>query len=216
MNIKKLYFIPTAIISMFLIITGCDELLPAPPKGEENYFIDERNDRKYKTIEIGNQIWMAENLAFSIDSGIGCWGKDTLPKDSTYGYLYTWETAKNAVPDGWRLPTKEDWEELIEYLGGSDVAGGRMKENSTEYWEYPNTEGTNSSGFTARPAGYKSLPNSADKELFLGEGRWGYWWSSTLDSSSFIWAVRLHHSEASAIVNDFSPRMAFSVRCVKD
>jgi uncharacterized protein (TIGR02145 family) len=83
----------------------------------------------------------------------------------------------------------------------------------SDYWKHPNTDGNNSSGFTAKPAGYI---NYTGKDLFLGEGGWGYWWSSTLDSSSYAWAVRLHNSEASAITNDFNTRMAFSIRCVKD
>ena len=209
MNKKNLYFILTVIVVLSIFIIGCNEELSAPLKGTEGEFTDIRNDSIYKTIEIGNQIWMAENLAFSIDSGIGSWNRDT-----TYGFLYTWETAMKAAPDGWHLPTKDEWEILIDYLGGREVAGGRMKDS--EFWEHPNTDGINSSGFTARPAGYRNIANYAGEKFFLGEGRWGYWWSSTLDSSSFAWSVRLHNSEASAITNDYNPNMGFSIRCVKD
>jgi uncharacterized protein (TIGR02145 family) len=210
MNIRNLHFTWTIVALFSFVSIGCDEELPSPPKGAESVFTDARDNKSYKTVEIGSQIWMAENLAFSIDSGIASWNRNT-----SFGYLYNWETAVKAAPEGLHLPTKEEWEELIEYLGGSDVAGGRMKENGTT-WEHPNTDGTNSSGFTARPAGYKNIANSAGVELFLGEGRWGYWWSSTLDSSSYAWAVRLHNSDGNAIVNDYNPKMAFSVRCIKD
>lgn len=211
MNIRKLY--PILLVFIISLIVGCNDELPSLSKGEIGSFTDLRDSREYKTIEIGNQIWMTQNLAFKIDSGIGYWDMDTSSIDTIYGYLYTWETAKKAVPSGWHLPSKDEWEGLINYLGGREVAGGRMKEAGNNNWERPNTDGDNSSGFTARPAGYQ---NYAGEILFLGEGRWGYWWSSTKDSSSFAWAVRLHNSEASAITNDYNTNMGFSVRCIKD
>ena len=78
-------------------------------------FIDSRDGKKYATVKIGNQIWMAENLAFYTD--LGCW---LYNNDSTnikkYGYLYNWETALNVAPEGWHLPSDEEWNELINYL----------------------------------------------------------------------------------------------------
>ena len=79
-------------------------------------FTDSRDGNTYKWIEIGNQIWMAENLNFHANSG--CWVYDNNPENAdTYGRLYNWETARNVCPDGWHLPSDNEWKELEVYLG---------------------------------------------------------------------------------------------------
>jgi len=80
----------------------------------EGCWLDERDNRDYKVVRIGKQIWMAENLQYEVD---GCKVYDNDPSNlSRYGYLYTWNAAKNAVPKGWHLPTNKEWNELIEYV----------------------------------------------------------------------------------------------------
>ena len=84
----------------------------------EGSFIDDRDNQKYNVIKIGNQVWMAENLAYRPNEG-NFWALDDNPSNiAKFGYLYDWNTALKACPKNWRLPTKSDFEQLIQYLGG--------------------------------------------------------------------------------------------------
>jgi len=134
----------------------------------------------YKTIAIGNQTWMAENLKttkYRNGDLIGTTTKvgfpysyEDYPKyqwvylyDSNldiYGRLYTWHAAtdsRNLCPTGWHLPTDSDWDKLITFLGGNYLAGGKLKEVGTSHWDSPNRGATNESGFTALPGGSRSI-----------------------------------------------------------
>jgi uncharacterized protein (TIGR02145 family) len=94
---------------------------------------------------------MAENLNY--DAGIGSWiYNENSDLAVTYGRLYIWETACEVCPDGWRLPSDEEWTELTAYLGGDEVAGGKLKETGASHWE-ENEGATNESGFLALPGG---------------------------------------------------------------
>jgi uncharacterized protein (TIGR02145 family) len=148
-------------------------------------FTDLRDGKIYKIIKIGNQTWMADNLAYKASSG--CWARSNsqlivfgkvhnlgIEKYvASYGYLYDWETAKKICPLGWHLPSNEEWEILINFLGGKDVAGVKLK--STLGWsEYGN--GTNISGFNALPVGcYYYGDNEFSK---MGDDA-AFWASST-------------------------------------
>jgi uncharacterized protein (TIGR02145 family) len=144
-------------------------------------FKDPRDGKVYKTVKIGSQTWMAENLAYKASSG--CWAyKNDQSKVATYGYLYNWETAKNVAPAGWHLPSDAEWETLVNYLGGESVPGGKMK--STTGWNSPNTGATNESGFNALPAGYRS--NDDGSFYYLGSST--YFWSSSPLESELAWA----------------------------
>ena len=89
---------------------------------------------------------MAENLNYKS-------GSDFADKPEVYGRLYSWEVAQRVCPTGWHLPTDAEWTTLTDYLGGKNVAGGKLKETGTEHWFSPNTGATNESGFTALPGG---------------------------------------------------------------
>ncbi len=130
---------------------------------ETGTFTDSRDNKAYKWVKIGSQIWMAQNLNYNI-AGSGC------NQCETYGRLYTWDAANRACPSSWHLPSDSEWQTLIDYLGGSGVAGGKMK--STGTWQSPNTDATNSSGFSALPGGFR-LANGS----FYNAGNGG-WWSS--------------------------------------
>lgn len=90
-------------------------------KGDYEVFIDERDGSKYKTIRIGNQICFAENFAFKTDNGQWSLYKNNLHDSKRYGYLYTWNIAKEICPVGWHLPTKNEWETLIKYCGEGEA-----------------------------------------------------------------------------------------------
>lgn len=157
----------------------------------------------YKTIQIGTQLWMVENLKTTkYDDGTFIpyitdnveWSNLTTPGYSwfnndassfknTYGALYNWyaiNDSRNLCPTGWHVPTSTEWETLTVYLGANSA--GKMKEAGTTHWLSPNTSGTNESGFTGLPGGIRSLSNSfLDPDLvraFVSIGSHGLWWSA--------------------------------------
>lgn len=195
-------------------------------------FIDDRDGLVYKWVRIGNQIWMAQNMAYiphispeRKQGGIWVYGYEgdnvaeakTTVEYKTYGCLYNWETAIKVVPDGWHIPTDAEWTTLADYLGGSDVAGGKMKEAGTIHWNKPNIGATDESGFSGLPGGLRGCSGG-----FVGIGKFGIWWSSiwfyfdydTLDKSN--WDRRLVYDTATINRDNGSQMNIYSVRCVRD
>lgn len=176
----------------------------------------------YRTVKIGDQWWMAENLRVTRtpdgDSVNSVCYRNDPENERIYGRLYTWDVAMNGstsekaqgiAPDGWHIPDDEDWERLYEALGGMTVAGGKMKEEGTAYWQPPNTGATNESGFGALPAGGYSMG------LFEGLGIGTHFWSSTGSGSKT--SVPSLHAESLEVLRFEVPKKFFhSVRCVKD
>jgi uncharacterized protein (TIGR02145 family) len=95
-------------------------------------FKDSRDGKTYKTVKIGTQTWMANNLAFKASSGC-CAYDNNKSNAAIYGYLYSWETAKNVCPTGWHLPSMAEWTTLIDYEGG-ETAGNKLKEAGSKHW----------------------------------------------------------------------------------
>lgn len=185
-----------------------------------NTFTDPRDGKIYKIVKIGTQTWFAENLAYKADKG--CWAYDNDESNvATYGYLYDWETAKKVCPKGWHLPTKEEWQTLIDFLGGKDVAGEKLK--STSGWERPNTGATNISGFTALPGGYQDYGWDYDDGygpfFNMGSGG-GCWWSTSefnaRDAWNFCLVYDMWGNGPNVHINDVGKQTCFSVRCLKD
>ena len=190
----------------------------------------------YKTIQIGNQVWMAENLRVSryrngdliptivnndkwksMKTGACCIQENDSAYDAKYGKLYNWfavDDKRGLAPKGWHIATYAEWKTLINYLGGPDVAGGKLKETGTIYCKTQNTGETNKIGFGALLSGYRDSYNGA----FDYVGYFGYWWSPTQDDdSSSDWYWGLNHSNSS--VKDYFNGIksnGYSVRCVKD
>ncbi|MFN8236875.1 MAG: FISUMP domain-containing protein [Chitinophagales bacterium] len=184
----------------------------------------------YRTVRIGTQVWMAENLkttryndGTAIPTGLSnsAWQNTTsgaysvynndAANNTTYGKLYNWYAVNTGklAPAGWHVPTNAEWNMLITYLGG-DVAGGKLK--STTLWNSPNTGATNSSGFAGLPGGERRFEGTYD---YIGES--GYWWSSTYYVSGYAWFCRLDDDDSS-VYRDSDANMIVgqSVRCVKD
>jgi len=175
----------------------------------QGHFIDIRDGKRYKVVKIGTQIWFAENLAYKPNSG-DCWAyNDDENNIAKYGYLYFWETAKNVCPPGWHLPSNEEWNTLINFLGGQTEAGGKLK--ATVDWKDPNEGGTNSSGFSALPAGNRAVGGS-----FYHLGEDALFWSSTPESSKSAWRIRLNYNNSSIDLEDSNRLTGRSVRCIKD
>lgn len=169
---------------------------------------DKRDGKSYKTIKIGSQVWMAENLAYKPGSGnYWAYGVDSS-NVAKYGYLYEWETAKNVCPFGWHLPSEAEWTTLTDYLGGEDVAGTKMK--STSGWK-EDGNGTNESGFNGLPGGFRGSSGSYSLSLSLGS-----WWSSSQSDSNNAWARYLYYAFSFVSRHYYYKAGGLSVRCIKD
>lgn len=194
---------------------------------------------EYRTVQIGSQEWMAENLRVSQNrvgiplveimdndswktnlNGKFCWYDDdeSLYK-YPYGGYYDWNTStgsnlsgEGVCPIGWKIPSNVDWTILQTTLGGSLVAGGTMKEQVNMHWNTPNTSANNASGFTAVGSGWRSASGSFG---FFGVN--SYFWSETMDASNnpFIWSVS--HNTGQLFNNAIGDtNFGLSVRCIKE
>ena len=199
--------------------------------------ITDSEGNTYKTVTIGTQTWMAENLKSSMYSDgtkipnitddalwenltTGAWSyyKNDASNNAKYGKLYNWyavspttNSNKNVCPTGWHVPTDAEWTVLTDYLGGETVAGGKMKEVGTTNWNSPNIDATNTSLFSALPGG-----NRFDNGKYGNMGSDGCWWSSTeynTDNARFR-----NLSYYNEIVYSYTrvKEYGFSVRCLKD
>jgi uncharacterized protein (TIGR02145 family) len=183
----------------------------------------------YATVQIGRQIWMAENLKSTHYS-------DGIPIDflnynndasnvTVYGRIYTPAAArrnaassttnpsniKGAAPNGWHIPSKAEWMELVTYLGGLNIAGGKMKETGTTHWKAPNKGATNEFGFTALPGGVRDFAMG-----FRGKGDWLFFLTSTAPSARDATGINIAYDENLIFFGDAHPDDAGSVRCLRD
>jgi len=186
----------------------------------------------YNIVTIGTQTWMAENLKvtkYNNDTVIPlvtgstwenlttpayCWyDNDEETYKDTYGALYNWFTVNTGMlcPTGWHVPTDVEWTELINFLGGENVAGGKLKEIGTDHWVSPNNGATNEIGFTALPGGYRNFDG-----VFYNIGENGNWWSSTEDGMGGAWYRKIQNSIADVSRLSYMKQRGFSIRCVKD
>ena len=200
-------------------------------EGTTGTFTDPRDGKTYKTVKIGTQTWMAENLAYLPSVSPASNGSGTDPyyyvygyngtsvseakatdNYATYGVLYNWPAAKAACPSGWHLPSDEEWNTLINFLGGADVAGGKMKETGTIHWEESaKARATNESGFTALPGGNRVISGA-----FYFLGTTGEWWSSSKTSGASAWERNLSYIDDQVYRYNRSNTAGISVRCVWD
>ena len=188
----------------------------------------------YSTVQIGNQLWMSENLKTTrynngdeIPTGLtdGEWQNttsgalavydDNESNADIYGRLYNWYAVvdnRGVCPENFHVPTDEEYTQLTIYLGGSEVAGGKMKEAGLEHWNNPNTGATNESGFSGLPGGFRNISGSY---VYMGSD--GYFRSSSEYSNSQAWFHSLHYGN-SVVYRDFnmSKQSGLSVRCVGD
>jgi len=178
-----------------------------PPDSSVTTLIDARDGMAYKTVIIGDQTWMAENLRFKSDSSF------FYNNDSTnyakYGRLYAWEDARKVCPDGWKLPDTTDWNKLVDTVGGENIAGEKLK--SVGGWK-ENGDGTDNFGFSALPGGYRSSSGEFD-----GEGEFGYWWTTTEHDKIGAFSIIMRHYDTKAEHDwEGSKSIGNSVRCFKE
>ena len=168
-------------------------------------FTDPRDGQKYRTVKIGNQIWMAENLNYKT----GCAYDNNESNRQKYGLLYDWETAMNVSPAGWHLPTREEWDKLVQIAGGASTAGKKLK--SKTGWN-ENGNGTDDFGFSALPGGYRFSEGDFGR---VGDG--GNWWSATENDGNYAYRRYMQYDRDYVGDNDnLSKDNGFSVRCVKN
>jgi len=182
-------------------------------------FTDSRDGKTYKTVKIGTQTWMAENLAFKAETG--CMAYDNNENNAkTYGYLYNWETAMKVSPSGWHLPSEKEWATLNTYLGGDSIAHNKLKEAGTAHWKEADDFATNESKFTALAGGKYSYDSFHKKTKFESIGSYGFWWSSTTEPGERNYLNAYFRTLGDYYKNEkldsATKSLGFSVRCVKD
>ena len=168
-------------------------------------FTDFRDNKIYKTIKIGNQVWMAENLNFNSSLGSSCYGYKNSNCDA-YGRLYIWETAKVVCPSGWHLPSDTEWNILLKNVGSDE--GKKLK--SASGW-IKNGNGTDAYGFAALPGGDRNFD-----EAFNNLGSFSTWWSSTEVNESSASGIELNNNSPNLKIDGSNKDYGFSVRCIKD
>ncbi len=191
----------------------------------------------YKTVTIGTQTWMAENLKTTkyndgtvipkisddsqwqnITTGAWVYYFNDEDNNAKYGKLYNWYALsktsngnKNLCPTGWHVPSDIEWENLITFLGGKEVAGDKMKEVGVSSWRLPRTESTNRSLFSGLAGGGRSAGGNFSNLIVNG-----YWWSSTEIDNTNAWTRFLDDDDGFADTNSFDKSYGLSIRCMKN
>ena len=179
-------------------------------------FTDKRDGKTYKIVKIGRQNWFAENLNYATEEGsvFGnvCY-ENKAENCAKYGRLYNWETALTACPAGTHLPTDKEWTTLVDYAGGEEKAGTKLK-SSTGWKCYKElAAGTNDYGFFALPG---SCDGGGVSKAGNKAGKCGNWWSATEDGDDAAWSYYTLCNYEGVDRNAYSKYALFSVRCVKD
>jgi uncharacterized protein (TIGR02145 family) len=187
----------------------------------------------YKTVQIGTQLWMAENLKttryndgapiplvagpewYTMTTPGYCWYNNNFKIfGKIYGPLYNWYAVEtgNLCPTGWHVPDDDEWTALTTYLGGEKSAGGKLKEKGTEHWKSPNGGATDKIGFKALPGGGRWVIGRFDLIY-----RRGYWWSaSRAEDDSEALSRMIGYEEGIMKRTSSLKGSGFSVRCIKD
>lgn len=195
-------------------------------------------DYSCSDVTIGTQTWMCRNLDVdhyrngdsipqvtdktvwkNLTTGAWCYYNNDPKNGAIYGKLYNWYAVndpRGLAPEGWYIPSFEEYEELANSLGGLELAGGKMKSTSTidagdGLWRSPNIGATNETGFSAHPAGFR-----ADEGTFGWIGHFGYWWNST-EHDKFTANLRgLSYNFSVLYLGKWNKQCGLSVRCIKD
>jgi len=187
-------------------------------------FTDSRDGQEYKWVKIGQQIWMAENLNYDVPSNATDLCYDNSSSNcATYGRLYNFGTAQTTCPTGWYLPSKEEWEQLRDFVAETNSSGARIKAGfnlkAKSGW---GSNGTDKYGFSALPGGSFSALSGASG-LFYGVGEDGYWWSATStmrDSGPYGYYSEIGSESSEGLMYIYGSseanKLYYSVRCLRD
>lgn len=187
----------------------------------------------FTSITIGTQKWMDNNLEITsylngdsipqvtdsatwanLTTGAWCYYLNDSTNYAKYGKLYNWyavNDSRGLAPQGWHIPSDAEWTTLETYLGGQLVAGGKMKESGTLHWLTSNNGGTNNSGFSGLPGGFRY-----DNGVFDGINIYGSWWSSTVLDISSSYSCSLGYTSVVLGRNIMNKKNGYSIRCIKD
>jgi uncharacterized protein (TIGR02145 family) len=222
----KTWFYPMIIMGIMLMLTGNCK------KESDKNSITDIEGNVYKTVTLGTQTWIAENLKTTrynngtpisnitadaawelLATGAYCWYNNDISKKDIYGALYNWHAVNTGklCPTGWHVPTDDEWTSLTNYLGGENVAGGKLKEEGTAHWVSPNDGATNQTGFAALPGGLRGYYGP-----FYNIGEIGNWWSSTEEVTGYAWCRVLWYDYAGLGRSNPYETAGYSVRCLKD
>lgn len=185
----------------------------------------------YNMVTIGTQVWLKENLKTtkfndgssiplitdnnqwkSLKSSGYCWYMNDMANNKeTYGALYNWYSVSTGklCPIGWHVPSRTEWTTLIDFLGGLNVIGGKLKETGTNHWESPNKSATNESGFTSLPGGLRQ------SEFYL-LGFEAIYWSSTESGLDDADGHENHYRSSGGSLLNYPKNLGVSIRCIKD
>jgi len=226
-------FLVMTVISLVFLLCGKNPIESKYKVPEVVTVVTDIDGNTYRTVKIGNQWWMAENLRVTryrngteipkvldntswsnLTTGAYCDHDNNPSTSEIYGRLYNWYAIKdvhNIAPDGWHVPSYEEWGTLVNYLGGQNNAGGKLKETDTTYWKSPNTGADNTSGFSALPGGCRYEDCN-----FSGIGHSARFWTSSSFDGSKAWFYGLSFQEPS-VVGGYQKKMCgLSIRCIKD
>jgi len=220
----------TVFIVSVVILTGC--------KKDKDEFIVDADGNKYTAVTIGDQVWLVGDLkTTSFNDGTEipliidgaewaaaagsayCFYDNNISNKDTYGALYNWYAVNTGklCPAGWHVSSKADWDELVDFLGGDAVAGGKLKTTGTVeggdgLWFQPNVSATNEYGLSIVPGGERSAGSGGFFDLGYG----GLWWSSTEFDANRGYFYYINNVDAAVGASDAGKRNGFSVRCVKN
>jgi uncharacterized protein (TIGR02145 family) len=188
--------------------------------------VTDKEGNTYGTTLIGFQCWMKENLKTTayrdgtpVQSTGYFWYEDKIAWKDSYGALYNYQavtSAKGLCPEGWHIPSAEEWKVLTDYLGGAEVAGGKMKSDRTApelhpRWDSPNTGAAGNDGFAALPGGYRYIDND-----YYDLGKAGLFYSSSAYDSDYAWIIMVESGYREAGVHTMLKSYGCSVRCIRD
>jgi uncharacterized protein (TIGR02145 family) len=187
----------------------------------------------YHTITIGDQVWMVENLKTTryrngdsmmnisdftswsdLRSGAYCDYNNNSDNALTYGRLYNWYAIndnRKIAPEGWHVAFLDEWQTLINYLGGEYIAGGKLKETGFSHWSKPNIQATNETGFTALPGGERNYYFN-----FRNYKKYGFWWCSSESDPESGFSIIMYYQTGATAMDFFLKTNGLSVRCIKD
>jgi uncharacterized protein (TIGR02145 family) len=247
--LKPLIYKPLISLTFVFLIfgVGCDKSndeVIEEPVISPGTFTDNRDNKTYKWVRVNSTTWMAENLAYlpRLDSTVYVYGYEgydveeakKLDNYKTYGCLYNWDSANKNCPEGWRLPTKEEWMNLFDAVGGKDVAGKMLREKGFLHWkstfkyyfnglgfgnydEFHSVLGLDSIGFTALPGGWVQFGYSGHPHTYnfgqLG-GSCAFWGTPLDDNKNAVYVHIWGHQENATISSEYYS-YGNSVRCVK-
>jgi uncharacterized protein (TIGR02145 family) len=225
------------LISALIIIGACiiftSSCKKDDPVDSETGTVTDADGNVYKTVKIGTQTWMAENLKTTkyrngdaipevtgntewgtLTTGAYCNYDNNAANAATYGRLYNWfavNDSRNLAPTGWHVATESEWTALLDYLGGWEIAGGKLKEAGTSHWEDPNEGATNEVGFNALPGGSRTIGGD-----FWNISSGGHWWTSTNGNSSSAYCIGMYYYDINVSTTGIIKEAGSSIRCVKD